>query len=80
MLLTAVARCRGGVIDKGLLAAIGWVCGWAWGRIRSAGGGEEVDDEVDGADEVEMDYGSPGVALCAEGFGGEVELKVLEQR
>ena len=48
--------------------------------MGASGVGEEVNDEVDGADEVEVDDGSPGVALGAEGLRGEVQLEVLEQR
>jgi hypothetical protein len=39
---------------------------------------EEIEDEVYGTDEVEVDDGAPGLGLSVEGLWGELELKVFE--
>ena len=38
--------------------------------------GEDVEDEIDGADEVELDDGAPGGAFCTPCLWCERELKV----
>lgn len=81
MRVAGVARGRRGFLGAGGLGAAMWlVCRRVGGGVGASGVGEEVNDEVDGADEVEVDDGSPGVALGAEGLRGEVQLEVLEQR